>query len=62
MTSYEKKILRAWKAISRMNGGKGASAHEVTMHMANSGMLAPLDTVIDIADQMKVMAERGDLR
>lgn len=59
MTSYERKIMDAFEAVSKKNGGKGASAHEVTEHMTNSGTISELDTVIDIADQMRAMKERG---
>lgn len=59
MTSYERKIMDAFEAVSKKNGGKGASASEVTEHMINSGTLSELDTVIDIADQMKAMQVRG---
>jgi hypothetical protein len=59
VTSYERKIMDAFEAVSKANGGKGANATEVTEHMRNSGTISELDTVIDIADQMKAMAERG---
>lgn len=60
MTDYEKKVLEAWRAINRDNGGKGASAAEVTAQMAKAGTLSALDTVIDIADIMETMSARGD--
>jgi hypothetical protein len=59
MTSYERKIMDAFEAISKANGGQGASAHEVTQYMTEHGTLSELDTVIDIADIMKTMSERG---
>lgn len=59
MTNYERKIMDAFEAVSKANGGKGASADEVTKHMTNSGTISELDSVIDIADQMKAMKERG---
>lgn len=59
MTSYERKIMDAFEAVSKKNGGKGASAHEVAEHMANSGTISELDSVIDIADCMKAMHVRG---
>lgn len=59
MTSYERKIMDAFEAVSKKNGGKGASAAEVTEHMSNSGTISELDSVIDIADQMKAMQVRG---
>ncbi len=61
MTSYERKIMDAVQAINKANGGKGASAAEVTEFMLNRGTLSELDTVIDIADCMKAMHERGYL-
>lgn len=59
MTSYERKIMDAFEAISKENGGKGASAHEVTEYMTKHGTISELDSVIDIADLMKSMSERG---
>lgn len=59
MTSYERKIMDAFEAVSKANGGKGASAAEVTAHMQNSGTLSELDSTIDIADQMIAMRVRG---
>lgn len=59
MTSYERKIMNAWEAVTKANGGKGANAAEVTAHMHNSGTLSEVDTTIDIADQMRAMKERG---
>jgi hypothetical protein len=51
--------MDAFEAVSKKNGGKSASAAEVTEHMSNSGTLSELDSVIDIADQMKAMQVRG---
>jgi hypothetical protein len=59
MTSYERKIMDAFEAVSKTNGGKGASATEVTEYMREHGTISELDTVIDIADIMKGMANRG---
>lgn len=59
MTSYERKILNAWETINKSNGGKGASAAEVTEQMSKDNTISELDTVIDIADIMKTMADRG---
>lgn len=59
MTSYERKIMNAFEAVSKANDGKGASATEVTEHMRNSGTISELDSVIDIADVMKAMHVRG---
>jgi len=61
MTTYERKILEAVESISKANGGKGASAFEVTEFMRNRGTLSELDTVIDIADCMGAMKQRGYL-
>jgi len=61
MTSYERKIMDAVEAINKANDGKGASATEVTEFMRNRGTLSELDTVIDIADCMAAMRERGYL-
>lgn len=61
MTSYERKIMDAFEAVNKANGNKGASAAEVTEFMRNRGTLSELDTVIDIADCMKAMHERGYL-
>ncbi len=51
--------MDAWEAVNKKNNGKGASATEVTEHMRNSGTISELDTVIDIADQLRAMQERG---
>lgn len=59
MTNYERKIMDAFEAASKANDGKGASADEVTKFMHERGTLSPVDTVIDIADQMRAMKERG---
>jgi hypothetical protein len=59
MTSYERKIMDAFEAISKANGGKGASAHEVTQYMSEHKTISELDTVIDIADCMQAMKDRG---
>ncbi len=59
MTSYERKIMDAFEAISKANGGKGASAAEVTEYMTKNGTISELDTVIDIADCMQEMSKRG---
>jgi len=74
MTSYERKIMDAFEAVSKENGGQGASAFEavskengdqgasateVTEYMRKHGTISPMDTVIDIADIMQTMGERG---
>lgn len=62
MTDYETKIQIAFLNVFAENQAKGiegASAHEVTQEMVRAGTIASLDSVIDIADQMKDMASRG---
>lgn len=66
MSPYEEKIVKAFKDVCAKNKeaeGKevGASPTEVTNLMAERGELAQLDTVIDIADQMKELRNRGYL-
>lgn len=58
MTSYEQNIVTAFKDLCKKNGD-GASPHEVTQELADRGQLSPMDTVIDIADQMKSLRNRG---
>jgi hypothetical protein len=57
MTTYEKNIVTAFQDLCKLNGG--ASPHEVTTELAKRGQLSELDTVIDIADQMKNLRGRG---
>ena len=59
MTSYERKIKDAFDEVNKANGGKGASATEVTEVMRKNGTISEMDTVIDIADLMQEMAQRG---
>jgi hypothetical protein len=62
MTEYETKIQIAFLKVYAENhtkGIEGASAHEVTQEMVRAGTIASLDSVIDIADQMKEMVGRG---
>lgn len=61
ISTYDKKILEAFNAVSEQNGGKGASAAEVTAYMAENKTLAAMDSVIDIADCMKDLSDRGHL-
>jgi hypothetical protein len=57
MTPYEKHIVKAFEDLCKENGG--ASPHEVTQEMAKRGQLASLDTVIDVADLMKELRDKG---
>lgn len=62
MTEYQKAILEAFFQVCEANkdkGLEGASATEVCQQMHINESISPLDSVIDIADQMKEMAERG---
>ncbi len=56
---YEDKIRTVFKELAEKNDG--ASPAEVTDEMANRGWLSPLDTVIDIADQMRELRDAGFL-
>jgi len=58
MTKYEEEIVETFKRVAKENGD-GASPHEVCDDMAKRGKLAELDTVIDVADQMKALRNRG---
>ena len=62
MTEYQKAILEAFLQVCEENRKKnieGASATEVCQQMHKNATISPLDSVIDIADQMKEMANRG---
>lgn len=59
MTEYEKKIVQAFKDLCDKQGG--ASPAEVTTLLQEREELGALDTVIDIADQMKELRNRGYL-
>lgn len=62
MTNYQKAILEAFMQVCEENLNKGihgASATEVCQQMHKNQTISPLDSVIDIADQMKEMGERG---
>ena len=58
-TLYEQKIIDTFKELCEKNGG--ASPAEVTHLMADRDQLSAVDTVIDIADQMKALRARGML-
>lgn len=62
MTDYQKAILEAFLQVcdaNKANNIDGANATEVTQQMHRNESISPLDSVIDIADQMKEMASRG---
>lgn len=59
-TPYEQKIIDAFKALCAEQPD-GASPAEVTKRLRDRGEIAALDTVIDIADQMKTLRKRGEL-
>lgn len=58
--TYEDKIKVVFAEICEKQTD-GASASDVTFGMAKRGWLSPLDTVIDIADIMRQMRDRGAL-
>lgn len=57
--SYGQKISMVFRDLAVENGG--ASPAEVTDEMHRRGWLSKLDTVIDIADQMKDLRSKGIL-
>ena len=64
MTEYETNIVRAFKDVCESNKGSespGASPAEVMNLLADRGQISKLDTVIDIADIMRGLRNRGDL-
>ena len=62
MSPYEQKILQAFKDLCAKNpNGDGASPAEVTKLLAERNQISPLDTVLDIADLMRELRNRGDL-
>lgn len=58
MTKYEQHIVDAFKAVCAETK-QGASPAEVTDHMHKKGVLAELDTVIDVERQMRSLRNRG---
>lgn len=58
--TYDDKICLVFRELCKRQGD-GASPHEVTEEMSKRGWLSPMDTVIDIADLMKALRERGRL-
>jgi hypothetical protein len=59
--TYDEKIIRAYKDASASNGGKGASAAEVTDLLFQRGELSKLDSCVDIADLMRALRNKGRL-
>lgn len=59
MTKYETEIVATFKRLCKEQGG--ASPSEVTADLRSRGVLAALDTAIDIRDQMRDLRERGEL-
>lgn len=57
MTEYEQRIVSTFKELCNKNGG--ASPAEVTELMSKRGQLSTLDTVIDIANLMKELRDKG---
>lgn len=59
LTPYEVQIVAVFKDLCAKNGG--ASPHEVTQELHARGHLSAMDTVIDIADLMRELRDRGAL-
>lgn len=57
--TYEQKVLAAFRKVSAQNNEEGASATEVYEQMAKDKTISPMDTVIDIADIMDTLADKG---
>lgn len=57
--TYEQKVLAAFRKVSKKNNEEGASAAEVYEQMVEDKTIAELDTVIDIADIMGELADKG---
>lgn len=57
--TYDDKIVEVFGALASKNDG--ASPAEVTDEMHKRGWLSPMDTVIDIADLMRDLRNRGRL-
>lgn len=56
--TYEQKIVQVFRDLCQKSP-VGVSAFEVTEELHRRDWLASLDTVIDIADQMKSLRARG---
>lgn len=54
---YDARIIQVFKDLCMKNGG--ASPNEVTQEMHARGYLSDMDTVIDIADIMRSLRNRG---
>ncbi len=64
MTEYESNIVQAFRDVCKSNKGTespGASPAEVMNLIADREQISKLDTVIDIADIMRGLRNRGDL-
>ena len=66
ISPYEQNVIQAFKDACAANkvkegGEPGASPDEVTKLLHERGQLSELDTVIDIADIMKGLRNRGRL-
>lgn len=57
MTTTESNILEVFRDLCKANGA--ASPADVLVALYDRGQLSQLDTVIDIADKMKEMRNRG---
>ncbi len=60
-TAYESKIIQAFRDVCKKSADGCASPADVAHLMEERKELAELDTVIDIADQMKELRKRGYL-
>lgn len=56
---YDEKIIKCFTELCKKNGG--ASPSEVYLDMSSRGWLSSMDTVIDIADLMRELRDRGRL-
>lgn len=57
LSLYDARIVQVFKDLCAKNGG--ASPAEVTHEMHSRGYLSDMDTVIDIADLMRGLRNRG---
>lgn len=55
--TYDQKICQVFKDLCQKNGG--ASPAEVAQEMQARGWLSNMDSVIDIADLMRSLRDRG---
>ena len=64
MTEYESNIVQAFKDVCKTNKGSecpGASPAEVMNLIADRRQISRLDSIIDIADIMRELRNRGEL-